>query len=59
MISPMTVSIGVALMPDHGPDISQLIEKADQAMYRAKDLGRNRVQVWEEELLPSDITSIA
>ena len=59
MISPMTVSIGVALMPDHGPDISQLIEKADQAMYRAKDLGRNRVQAWEEELFPSDITSIA
>ncbi len=46
---PLTISIGVALMPDHGTDITQLIEKADRAMYRAKDLGRNRVQVWEEE----------
>ncbi len=46
---PLTVSIGVALMPDHGTNISQLIEKADRAMYTAKDMGRNRVQVWEEE----------
>ena len=41
-------------MPDHGTDITQLIEKAGRAMYRAKDLGRNRVQVWEEESLSGD-----
>ena len=58
-ISPITISIGVALRPDHGRDISQLIEKADRAMYRAKDLGRNRVEVWEGEALQRDITNVA
>ena len=47
-VSPITVSIGLALMPDHGADINELIEKADKAMYRAKENGRNRVEVWNE-----------
>jgi diguanylate cyclase (GGDEF)-like protein len=49
-VSPITISIGLALMPDHGTDINHLIEKADRAMYRAKDAGRNRVEVWSEDL---------
>jgi diguanylate cyclase (GGDEF)-like protein len=49
-VSPITVSIGLALMPDHGADINELIEKADKAMYRAKENGRNRVEVWNEEI---------
>jgi len=42
LISP---SIGIALYPDHGEDDHQLILQADQAMYRAKRDGGNRVQV--------------
>ncbi|MEX2445080.1 MAG: PAS domain S-box protein [Alkalispirochaeta sp.] len=30
------VSIGVALYPDHGSNVGQLLEAADQAMYKAK-----------------------
>ena len=29
-------SIGIALFPDHGPDLSTLLRKADIAMYKAK-----------------------
>ncbi len=39
----MTVSIGVAVMPDDTLDMQALIEKADQALYKAKGAGRNRV----------------
>jgi diguanylate cyclase (GGDEF)-like protein len=45
-IGPVTVSIGVALYPDHARDLNMLIELADAAMYQAKDAGRNRVVVW-------------
>ena len=39
----VTVSIGVATMiPEVGGNSKNLIQAADQAMYRAKELGRNR-----------------
>lgn len=39
-------SIGVAHYPAHGNDEQQLIHSADQAMYRAKKAGGNRVSVF-------------
>ncbi len=38
-----TVSIGVATFPENAATQAELIETADQALYRAKDSGRNRV----------------
>lgn len=35
-------SIGVAVYPDHGPDVSSLNKHADIAMYQAKDRGRGQ-----------------
>lgn len=39
----VTVSIGVASFPDDGSDSLSLVYKADSALYRAKEEGRNRV----------------
>jgi diguanylate cyclase (GGDEF)-like protein/PAS domain S-box-containing protein len=39
----VTVSIGVALFPDHGRHAAALIKAADQALYVAKNSGRNLV----------------
>ena len=45
-----TVSIGVAeysMEPEFGANILEdMIEKADKALYRAKQFGRNRVEAW-------------
>lgn len=37
-----TASLGIVLFPDHGASASELLMKADMAMYRAKAQGRNR-----------------
>ncbi|MGD0280314.1 MAG: diguanylate cyclase, partial [Smithella sp.] len=34
-------SIGIALYPDHGEDMDQLIKLADEAMYKVKNAGKN------------------
>jgi diguanylate cyclase (GGDEF)-like protein len=38
-----TVSVGVATAPEHGASLAEIIASSDIALYRAKDLGRNRV----------------
>ena len=43
MIVGVTVSIGVAVLGSHGGDLAELLEAADQALYRAKRTGRDRV----------------
>jgi len=42
---PMTLSAGVATFPEHGDSAEALIRSADEALYRAKGLGRNRVEL--------------
>jgi len=42
----MTVSLGVATYPEDGLQAADLVGHADQALYRAKHLGRNQVQAW-------------
>lgn len=39
---PTTVSIGVAVFPDDAQDSQALIEKADVALYKAKQTGKNK-----------------
>jgi len=39
----LTASIGVAVYPDHGLDLDQLLSAADRAMYSAKHSGRDRL----------------
>jgi diguanylate cyclase (GGDEF)-like protein/PAS domain S-box-containing protein len=42
-LGPVTVSLGVAVFPNHGTTGEALIQKADSALYQAKQRGRNRV----------------
>ncbi|WP_131278557.1 putative bifunctional diguanylate cyclase/phosphodiesterase [Hylemonella gracilis] len=43
-------SIGVALYPDDGHDFETLLKKADTALYRAKDAGRNQARFFDEQM---------
>ncbi|MDQ5985189.1 MAG: hypothetical protein CSYNP_00894 [Syntrophus sp. SKADARSKE-3] len=51
-IGPITVSMGVATYPDHGRSVETIIRMADEALYRAKENGRDRV----EKALPAEAT---
>ncbi|WP_024507476.1 sensor domain-containing diguanylate cyclase [Bradyrhizobium sp. ARR65] len=42
---PLTVSIGVATTGSEGTDLSAVLKRADDALYRAKGNGRNRVEM--------------
>ncbi len=44
-IGRVTASMGVALFPEHGRTGQALLQAADAALYRSKDLGRDRVTV--------------
>lgn len=39
----LTISMGISSYPEDGETITQLIKKADEALYKAKQMGRNRV----------------
>ncbi len=43
-IEGLTVSIGVAVLDASDEDIASVVNRADRAMYRAKELGRDRVE---------------
>lgn len=45
LLPPITASIGVAELPVHGRSAAALLGAADEAMYRAKRAGRNRLHV--------------
>ncbi len=41
----VTTSIGVAAYPDHADNTEDLLKQADIALYRAKDKGRDRIEI--------------
>ncbi|MDQ6728073.1 MAG: EAL domain-containing protein [Actinomycetota bacterium] len=47
----VTASVGVAIGARDGTDAELLLRNADVAMYRAKDRGRDRFEVFEESML--------
>ena len=42
----VTISIGVAESTLRNDDVSEIVQLADKALYRAKNAGRNRVEVF-------------
>lgn len=44
-----TVSIGIALFLDHKGSPDEIIKRADDAMYQAKEVGRNSIRFYESK----------
>jgi diguanylate cyclase (GGDEF)-like protein len=48
-LGPITVSLGVAVFPDHTKESEELLRCADEALYLAKQAGRNRVVAYSAD----------
>jgi len=46
----VTASIGIALAPQDGSELSQLMKNADTAMYHAKEHGKNNFQFYQADM---------
>jgi diguanylate cyclase (GGDEF)-like protein/PAS domain S-box-containing protein len=46
----ITVSLGIATYPMHGNTYDELLQKADLALYRAKQQGRDRTVTYDEKI---------
>ncbi len=47
----LTISFGIATYPTHGASVARLLRCADEALYAAKELGRDRTVVYSRELV--------
>jgi diguanylate cyclase (GGDEF)-like protein len=45
-----SASVGASMYPDHADDAEQLLRAADVALFRAKELGRNRYALYKSAL---------
>jgi diguanylate cyclase (GGDEF)-like protein/PAS domain S-box-containing protein len=46
----LTASLGIAIFPDDGKTVTELLKNSDMAMYHAKDDGRNNLQFFDEQM---------
>jgi diguanylate cyclase (GGDEF)-like protein len=44
-LGPVTLSVGIAVLPDHGDTAAEVLRAADEALLRSKQAGRDRVVV--------------
>lgn len=52
----VTISGGVAAFPTDGTNVIEVLRKADQALYRAKSTGRNKICIAQEERMATKTT---
>lgn len=46
----ITISMGISVYGDHGVSMDELLKNADIAVYKAKELGRNRIIIYNEPM---------
>ena len=44
----LTLSIGIATFPEHGENEEEILGKADNALFKAKNIGKNKVVIYGE-----------
>ncbi len=55
----VTCSVGISFYPDDATELSELVQNADTAMYRAKDSGRNSYQLYSPNMNVQSLEHLA
>ena len=55
----MTLSMGIAIYPDHGHDRNDLLKNADIAMYEVKEKGRDGYKIYNEDMANRVVTKVS
>ncbi len=58
-IKNLSVSLGVGIYPQNGLSYKELINSIDQALYEAKSLGRNRVEIAKKATILKDVSDFS
>lgn len=45
----LTLSFGIASFPEHGNSENEILSKADNALFVAKSMGKNKIMIYEEK----------
>jgi diguanylate cyclase (GGDEF)-like protein len=51
----ITVSLGIAVFPEHGESFEELLLASDKALYESKHAGRNRATLYVPEEEPTGL----
>jgi diguanylate cyclase (GGDEF)-like protein len=51
LLGKITLSMGIAIFPEHGAESAELIRAADKALYKAKQSGRDRVVAVDDQVV--------
>ncbi len=54
----MSASIGVAVFPEDGASVTELLRSADLAMYESKKLARGGVRRYQREVSPAEVAAM-
>ena len=54
----ISISIGIAIYPEHGKNIEELMKSADIAMYKAKEEGKSKYVLYKESMNEENKTLI-